>query len=573
MALANIGLYFFKRGMTTLLVDWDLEAPGLERYFEERFHLNLPDLTQRPGLIDMIRTYLEEKKNSQAIDQDYPTLEKYLYVLDQNNDQKLMLLHAGKRSHGKLWKDYAEFVQNFDWVEFYEEWEGGAYLEWLREEFKSIADVILIDSRTGVTEMGGVTTQHLADNLVLICGANIENIDNTVRMAKSFTSDAIRTVRQGRELEIIVVPSRIDDSDSEGFGEFLQRLSATFSDVPMRALDDGYSMEAMLIPYLPAFSYRETLVFDDPEIEKKAGRLLEAYRRIASNMESLAPADASLFKGSSSTVGSQITVFLSYARQDRDRVEVVRDFLARNHIITTELPERSDYLSETTRELQSVDCVMAFVSGNSTRSKNFDRVLLMADDLNKPIIPILLEPAQIPLYLTRLQFIDFSQDTRTLQPFEQLLTAVSRFRYEDTKPRPSKTSTGRSVNQIYISYVRRDGNDLANRLSDYLRKDGYNTWIDSRDIQSGDDWVSVIERALSESDVIVVIISPEYNASKFARNELAYALQQKKVIIPIVSDNAQVPLLIMDRQYISFSGGFNEAYGELKRTLQQLPRN
>jgi hypothetical protein len=33
MALANIGVLLAQRGVKALLVDWDLEAPGLHQYF------------------------------------------------------------------------------------------------------------------------------------------------------------------------------------------------------------------------------------------------------------------------------------------------------------------------------------------------------------------------------------------------------------------------------------------------------------------------------------------------------------------------------------------------------------
>ena len=33
LALANIGVLLAKRGKKVLLMDWDLEAPGLDRYF------------------------------------------------------------------------------------------------------------------------------------------------------------------------------------------------------------------------------------------------------------------------------------------------------------------------------------------------------------------------------------------------------------------------------------------------------------------------------------------------------------------------------------------------------------
>ena len=118
-----------------------------------------------------------------------------------------MVLGAGRRVEGDSWRHYAEFVQSFDWGGFYREWEGGAFFECLREELKAWADVVLIDSRTGVTEMGGVATQHLADVVVLLCGSSLENIVNTSRMCRNFTSEEVREARGGRPLEVIVVPS------------------------------------------------------------------------------------------------------------------------------------------------------------------------------------------------------------------------------------------------------------------------------------------------------------------------------------------------------------------------------
>ena len=35
MALANVAFLLAQRGHRVLAIDWDLEAPGLERYFEE----------------------------------------------------------------------------------------------------------------------------------------------------------------------------------------------------------------------------------------------------------------------------------------------------------------------------------------------------------------------------------------------------------------------------------------------------------------------------------------------------------------------------------------------------------
>ena len=140
------------------------------------------------------------------------------------------------------------FVQSFDWTDFYERWEGGACLEWFSSEIRKIADVILIDSRTGVTEMGGVATQHLADAVVVLFGSNLENVDNSARMAASFTSEAVWDARGGRSLSVMAVPSRIDDQDSGGFLEFQKRSVNAFAAIPERATGWVNSMADMCIP-------------------------------------------------------------------------------------------------------------------------------------------------------------------------------------------------------------------------------------------------------------------------------------------------------------------------------------
>ena len=52
MALANVAWILASNGKRVLAVDWDLEAPGLHRYF--RPFLLDKDLTSSPGIIDLV---------------------------------------------------------------------------------------------------------------------------------------------------------------------------------------------------------------------------------------------------------------------------------------------------------------------------------------------------------------------------------------------------------------------------------------------------------------------------------------------------------------------------------------
>ncbi len=158
MALANIAELFHQSGLKVLMVDWDLEAPGLERFFPS---VDLQQTLDQPGIMDMLLHYKEQM--AQEPDEDTPPeLESPgAYIIniypdqpDPGHEGELYLLTAGRRSQSHF-PDYAQAVMAFDWQDFYDSWKGEFYFDWLREQFEDIADVILIDSRTGVTEMGG----------------------------------------------------------------------------------------------------------------------------------------------------------------------------------------------------------------------------------------------------------------------------------------------------------------------------------------------------------------------------------------------------------------------------------
>ena len=53
MALANVAELFYRAGLKVLMIDWDLEAPGLERFFP----IDYEDFYTKPGLMDLLLEY------------------------------------------------------------------------------------------------------------------------------------------------------------------------------------------------------------------------------------------------------------------------------------------------------------------------------------------------------------------------------------------------------------------------------------------------------------------------------------------------------------------------------------
>jgi cellulose biosynthesis protein BcsQ len=139
MALANIAELFYQAGLKVLIVDWDLEAPGLERFFP----IDLDETLDRPGVLDMLLGFKKQMAQELPVSEDgtgpLPFEKPDQFVLDIYPDDsdkgRLWLLPAGRRSTGHF-TEYAYAVRTFDWQDFYQNWEGELYFEWVRQQFQ-----------------------------------------------------------------------------------------------------------------------------------------------------------------------------------------------------------------------------------------------------------------------------------------------------------------------------------------------------------------------------------------------------------------------------------------------------
>ena len=61
MALANVAWIIASSGKRVLVVDWDLESPGLHKFFEP--FLEESKVSATPGVIELINDYANEALN------------------------------------------------------------------------------------------------------------------------------------------------------------------------------------------------------------------------------------------------------------------------------------------------------------------------------------------------------------------------------------------------------------------------------------------------------------------------------------------------------------------------------
>lgn len=104
---------------------------------------------------------------------------------------------------------------------------------------------------------------------------------------------------------------------------------------------------------------------------------------------------------------------------------------------------------------------------------------------------------------------------------------------------------------IFLSYSREDLT-FARRLRDDLVNAGFNIWMDKTHIPGGHHWDDTIEEALSKTEVLVVLISPDSVKSQNVRDEMDYALDEEHLIpiVPVMYKDVKLPLRWRRLQYI-----------------------
>jgi photosystem II stability/assembly factor-like uncharacterized protein/cellulose biosynthesis protein BcsQ len=221
MALANVGCLLALRqaqagGRGVLLVDWDLEAPGLHRFFRDRFRRALGSqndyagaLERFPGLIDLFWKLAEISPAGlgELTPAAEAELRQQLDVREFVLETDIESLHVLKA--GRFGEDYPRRVGTFRWEELYQKapWLIPWFGSWLAERYQ----YVLIDSRTGVTDTSGICTMLLPEKLVVVFTPNLQSTEGAVAQIEAATAYRRRS-DDLRPLIVYLLPSRIEST-------------------------------------------------------------------------------------------------------------------------------------------------------------------------------------------------------------------------------------------------------------------------------------------------------------------------------------------------------------------------
>lgn len=245
MALANVAYSLAERGKRVVLLDMDLEAPSLH---------DIPEFALkgegRKGLIEYATSYRKTGK--------LPGLSSYVHRCRRSpGSGELWLMPAGR-----LGPEYQQQLGDLSWRRLHPKQGTQPFVDGLRqaleEEIKP--HYVLIDSRTGLSDIGGLSTHLLADMVVLVFNLTPACIEGSVRTYRSFTTQAASQVKFV-QLVASPVPSGEDIAEKriQQAGELMQEATL-------------YGRSLIRVDYNPAMVLAEELAVRKPDLFPAAAR-------------------------------------------------------------------------------------------------------------------------------------------------------------------------------------------------------------------------------------------------------------------------------------------------------------
>src|SRR4051812_22825878 len=95
--------------------------------------------------------------------------------------------------------------------------------------------------------------------------------------------------------------------------------------------------------------------------------------------------------------------------------------------------------------------------------------------------------------------------------------------------------------KIFFSYSRQDSKEFALQLYNDLKHAGADVWIDLRNIKAGANWDVEVGKALEACEIVLFIVSNTAIHTDNVLDEVYYAKDAGKQVLPIVYSFCPVP--------------------------------
>ncbi|VEN73747.1 hypothetical protein EPICR_20216 [Candidatus Desulfarcum epimagneticum] len=270
LALGNVAWEAALNGKKVVIIDFDLEAPGIPSLipFRDSVQRHLNDERKKGGIFEFVK-YFKEHQTVPPLSEYYST--EPILSDDFKKNGNIIIIPAGYEN-----SDYKETLQSFDWKKFYEKEDGKELFAELRQqiefEFKN-PDFILIDSRTGLTDIGAISTFLLPDQVVILTGLNDQNIYGCKSVIESIDRESRRRAEENwlRPIDTILAATPVNDSEELRLRK--KRLGKAAKELG-RKID-------VILPYVPILSLEERILTREESGERDSPiPIVREYRKL-----------------------------------------------------------------------------------------------------------------------------------------------------------------------------------------------------------------------------------------------------------------------------------------------------
>jgi len=234
--LASVAINLVKKGKNVMMIDTDIEAPGLATLF-------FAEESIRNGVLD----YLLEHSLSSGVNVADYVLDVTDPSLLRESDGKLYLMPAGKVD--------GNYIQKLARIDYQDHREGAlrkSMCDMLEAVSSAYAvDYILIDSRAGFHDMGGIAVTQLPHGVVLF--------GNNSRQSWDGLAQVIRTISESHadNLPIVIADCMCEHTTSATFVQtkesFLQKSYTVCMENYYMEGEALPGREAVNVPHAPVF--------------------------------------------------------------------------------------------------------------------------------------------------------------------------------------------------------------------------------------------------------------------------------------------------------------------------------
>ena len=91
----------------------------------------------------------------------------------------------------------------------------------------------------------------------------------------------------------------------------------------------------------------------------------------------------------------------------------------------------------------------------------------------------------------------------------------------------------RHERRVFVSYKRKDSEPIANQIYDALTRRGYVTFLDDVSIGKGFDFQGELKWWLNDADLLLVLLSPNFEQSRWCMEEIAFAQSRSVALVAI----------------------------------------